>query len=1266
MKGKTSLNHLYLIFFFVLSFQLSFAQLSNFSLVVTKTNESCTGNGTLSFSTSGTTPGATITYSIYSLPNTTTPIGSTVNTTYNGLAAGNYLVIANQTLGNLSNSAQQNIQINDTRVLLTYGLTSLQTSCNTGNIIANVLTGSPVSYEITSGPVIVPPQSSNIFSGLGAGTYNIRVNDACGEGVVQTFTLSFSITPNLTIGDFIKSCTLNSCTTISGNFLVTANPTTSIRYPLTIQTTIVPPSGGTPIVQSQTVNSGNAVNQVVSLVVPFFYAQNYTFSIRVTDACGTTYVKNAIPVFGQIALNSQQLYSNCISGIELSLCDFLPPYTTSFISAPAGFNPSLYNSSHPGPFNSSVLVYSGTSSNNLPSGNYTIQVVDACGRSIQTQVTIQQVLPGFQVVPVADSCLGLANVTIPNGGPLVTSVIMTSGPSTINQTFPYNVSFNINSGVFNMQLPSGTYNFTGLDVCGTTFQYEIIVPTRSVSMTAFGNSFQGCLSNDGAINVNSIGGTISAIKITSAPTTFNQILPYNVPLANPNGMFALITNLPAGNYSLTVTDNCGVNYVLTATITNQVGNDPLVFLDRKGCGIGLNSIGLISANGPLQVVTITAAPSTFSFPLPYNVSFNIAANGIFYMNSLPEGSYTFYSKDVCNVERTETRFITGYRTTTESIQVVSNCGSFDLVMNYNNNSAYASQFWLQKYNSITGQWMHPTTGVVYSSNTLPTSSNSLSILNNTTNINIASLGQFRILQTYQYFSNGSPTLLNCIETIRTFDYTGGLSITAAYALPCVNQGTQVVIEANGFPPLNYKITTKDGLPFVVNNGTSNLFSGLQPGIYNFQVQDQCGNIVNRLFDITTLPEPSITASNLCQGQAGSLSVQPFSFLNYQWWKGTNTSTILSTTNVLTFNPFNSALAAGTYYVRIYSTAAGSCIDKIISYTIPLNAVPNAGLDGNLVICGSTNTVNLFTILNGTFDTGGIWQEITNSGMLSGNNWLPIGIPYGNYTFKYSVSGFCNTLDEAVVTISFNPIATVPVVTVASNYCSGDAIQFITDTIPNATYQWNGPNNFNATTQNLTFNTANTNLSGTYTLIANVNGCISSVSKTIVVNPNPVYTIEANCQNDVYTVKVVSADGLNVSTDSFLWSGPDGFTSTNNPIQISNLPKGNYAVVITNSNGCSTNQSIEVLNTMCTIPNGISPNGDGANETFDLSGFTDIRNLKIYNRYGMLVYEQDNYTNQWYGQQKNSNKLLPDGTYYYLLDFENRASRTGWVYLIRAY
>src|SRR5690606_19287317 len=83
---------------------------------------------------------------------------------------------------------------------------------------------------------------------------------------------------------------------------------------------------------------------------------------------------------------------------------------------------------------------------------------------------------------------------------------------------------------------------------------------------------------------------------------------------------------------------------------------------------------------------------------------------------------------------------------------------------------------------------------------------------------------------------------------------------------------------------------------------------------------------------------------------------------------------------------------------------------------------------------------------------------------------------------------------------------------------------------------------------------------------------------------------------------------------------------------------------------------------CTIPKGISPNSDGLNDGFDLAIFNLIE-LKIFNRYGMEVYEHgESYTNQWHGQDK-SGRILPAGTYYYTFKtlFDTYA---GYVYVIR--
>ena len=79
-------NNLFKIVFFLLFFITnSYGQLSSFTLNVTPTNETCTGNGALSFSVSSTASGATMDFAIYLLPNTTTPIATVTSLTFTGL-----------------------------------------------------------------------------------------------------------------------------------------------------------------------------------------------------------------------------------------------------------------------------------------------------------------------------------------------------------------------------------------------------------------------------------------------------------------------------------------------------------------------------------------------------------------------------------------------------------------------------------------------------------------------------------------------------------------------------------------------------------------------------------------------------------------------------------------------------------------------------------------------------------------------------------------------------------------------------------------------------------------------------------------------------------------------------------------------------------------------------------------------------------------------------------------------------------------------------
>ncbi|WP_314810070.1 gliding motility-associated C-terminal domain-containing protein [Capnocytophaga granulosa] len=95
----------------------------------------------------------------------------------------------------------------------------------------------------------------------------------------------------------------------------------------------------------------------------------------------------------------------------------------------------------------------------------------------------------------------------------------------------------------------------------------------------------------------------------------------------------------------------------------------------------------------------------------------------------------------------------------------------------------------------------------------------------------------------------------------------------------------------------------------------------------------------------------------------------------------------------------------------------------------------------------------------------------------------------------------------------------------------------------------------------------------------------------------------------------------------------------------------------------------------TIYNGVSADADGHNDYFKIDGieYYPKNNLKIFNRWGVLVYEKDGYTNRepFDGHSNgratiSADSKLPQGTYYYILEYEDSDDQShtekGWLYL----
>jgi gliding motility-associated-like protein len=390
----------------------------------------------------------------------------------------------------------------------------------------------------------------------------------------------------------------------------------------------------------------------------------------------------------------------------------------------------------------------------------------------------------------------------------------------------------------------------------------------------------------------------------------------------------------------------------------------------------------------------------------------------------------------------------------------------------------------------------------------------------------------------------------------------------------------------------------------------------------------------------------------------------------------NTGGTYTSTQGLDINPL-------TGEVNLVTSTSGT---YTVSYTIPGYTIPENGVQCN--VADTTITINAPTvpvtgfIYNATtycsddanpiletmtgFTPGGVYTSAQGLSLDSQTGAIDLleSIP-GTYVVTYTVSQnweTCNTQSNTDFTITINP---TPQFNLGGPY-------IVCETL-NLTISVNAENfDAQAASYNWTFNgnaiegnsaSLLANDFGVYGVTVNVNGC-SSVRTIEVVKDITIVELafEEGCNDkDEYVLKVLPVDGsFDPDNVTYVWTGPDGFSSDKQEFTVP--VKGTYIVTVTTDNGCIGESFNDVLQTYCDIPKGISPNGDGMNDNFDLSGL-DVKQVEIFNRYGQQVYSQSSYTNQWHGQN-NKGDELPTGTYYYVIERHNGETKTGWVYINR--
>ncbi len=213
---------------------------------------------------------------------------------------------------------------------------------------------------------------------------------------------------------------------------------------------------------------------------------------------------------------------------------------------------------------------------------------------------------------------------------------------------------------------------------------------------------------------------------------------------------------------------------------------------------------------------------------------------------------------------------------------------------------------------------------------------------------------------------------------------------------------------------------------------------------------------------------------------------------------------------------------------------------------------------------------------------------------------------------------------------------------------------LTPCVPGAGINWwgNGKSGTGTIIADTLTNHGNAPVTTPYAVTAANGTCLGdtiTVAVSTIPIPQPAFTYDPT--PIVATKQVTFTDGSTIfggPSTNWFWDFGDGSISGNqNPTHTYAEP-GTYTVcfAVTTSEGCFDTLcvDVEVVPAQLELPNVVTPNGDPQNETlhFKYLEFLGPNRLEVYNRWGLLVYEKDNYQNDWVPKDQ------ADGTYYYVL------------------
>lgn len=339
--------------------------------------------------------------------------------------------------------------------------------------------------------------------------------------------------------------------------------------------------------------------------------------------------------------------------------------------------------------------------------------------------------------------------------------------------------------------------------------------------------------------------------------------------------------------------------------------------------------------------------------------------------------------------------------------------------------------------------------------------------------------------------------------------------------------------------------------------------------------------------------------------------------------------------------------AGTHTIQ-YALHNFMCSDTM-TFTIVIEGIGSAGLDGSITVCDYDTPIDLFNVLQGNPTPGGTWSPWP----VSGTSILDPGVDAsGEYT--YTVTPIVCVLDSSKATVTINYVSQVEIVPVDILCDQGNPVT-LESNVPGGNWSGTGITD----TQTGTFDPALSG-NGTHQVTYQVDIDHCSADAVVDINVGTVPEVDLgddliHCMNEPLPFQVEGGVNENIE-----WS--NGSTDNQTIYHFENNVPGETVIVgvdVTNQCGTGSDQvNVQLMDCelYVYVPNSFTPDGNEHNQVFvpviTGSNISDY-SLVIFNRWGELVFETSELNQGWDGSYMGN--IVSDGIYTWRLRVSNDAT-----------